>query len=906
MATVRSLSFGIGFKIFDNDLIKADKQVTDLKNNLTGVESELTDVGKEAEKTGNKIDDSMKKGSKSSKGFISSLEDNKGALLGVWTGLTAGIGFSVKAAADFESQMIRVGQVSQASNEELTLLENTAKSLSLDTAFSPKKIAEGQEYLAMAGFSVKENISALPDVLNLAAASQMDLGRASDIASDILTGFGYEAQDMTRVVDALQATASGANTNVSMLGESMKYVGPVAQNLGYDIETMSSALGLMANAGIKGGQAGRYLRTGLTRLASPTDDALGKMNELGIEITDSQGELLGFTDIVKEFETELDGMSSAQKQAALTTIFGQEAATGFLAIINQGSDELVDFRTELYKSVGITEQMAEKQMESLTGSFQKLWGSVSLAAITIGEKFSPVIQLTTDVITGLVNLFIKLPSPIQTGIAVVLGLTTALIGVATAVGFLVGPITTAATALGLYTPAALAAEGATVGWNLALLANPITGTIAGIIALGVAIWGVVKHWDVITEKTTQFFGWFKGKLEATPDWLQLLIAPITLIPEYWTEIKIGIGKFFGWFKTTLDKTPSWILAFTAPLLLIPKHWGAIKSATTNAVSAIGSGFAWLGNKTVEFGKNLWSLANKVPDLPGMFSMAKDNLTGLVNYVSQNPLSSLFRVVFPAINLIDVLNIGYSKARNWLAEHAGLELPEFKIPTIDDLFNSITEKIEWLQNKLANFDIGSTIKNGIESTKDTAIGAVKGMTQKVRNFLPFSPAKEGPLSDLDKTGPGLINTITTGINKAKGGLNNTLTGLWSRFDLPSITDFMDTKWGIDTPQLPNLKQVISTAWDIARPKIPGLGSEASFDKQDFNFGNSQESQSNVDNSNNQNINNENNQSKFNSIINKLIINIENKEDGGMDDETKVKLRDELGSIIYEAASAAGVV
>lgn len=718
MGTLRDLTFDIGFNLFNNDLLtKADNEVDELKTNLTGMKSELTGVTKAADKAGNELNSSMEKGKKASGNLVSTLEDNRGELLGVWTGLTAGVGFAVKAAADFETQMTRVGQVSQASDKELQKLEETAKSLSLDTAFSPKEIAEGQEYLAMAGFSVQENMNALPDVLDLASAAQMKLGKTSDITSDILTGFGMEAEEMTRVVDTLQGTASGANTNVSMLGESMKFVASVAQGLGYDIETMSSALGLMANAGIKGGQAGRYLRTSLNRLAAPTSEAKKTLTNLDIEITDSQDNLLGFTDIVKEFETELSGMSKAQKQAALTTIFGQEAATGFLSIINQGSDDLVNFRTELYNSAGITEKMANEQMAELNGSFKKLWGSVGLAAIEIGEKFVPVIQLGTNLITGLVNVFNMLPDPLQTGIAVTVGLTGVVLGLATAIGFLAGPITTAATALGLYTPAAVAAEGATVGWNLALLANPITGIIAGIIALGVAIWGVVEYWDVITEKTTQFFGWFKSKMEATPDWLQLLIAPITLIPEYWTEIKLGVSNFFSWFKTTLDKTPSWLLAFTAPLLLIPKHFDTIKSVAITAFNTIGDSFVWLGNGIVTLGKLFWNLANMVPDLPQFFTFTKEKGMGFFNWfkgVLQKTPTWLQSIIAPWTLLIEHFDL--------IKEKGNL------------VFNWLREKFFSIKDWIGKIDIGQALGKAIETSIDILPYWLKSPAKKILSFI----------------------------------------------------------------------------------------------------------------------------------------------------------------------------
>ncbi|WP_018250315.1 phage tail tape measure protein [Orenia marismortui] len=865
MATVRSLNFSIGWNV-DNRGLDSANQATDRFRNRT-----------------EQID--------------TALQENKHKLLGFTAAAAGGLGFAVKQAADFESQMTRVGQVSGANAKQLELLEKNAKQLGIATAFSAKEAAEGQEYLAMAGFSVRENITALPDVLNLASAAQMDLGRTSDIASDILTGFGLKAEDMTRVVDTLQATSSGANTNVSMLGESMKYLGPTAQNLGYDIETMSAAVGMLANVGIKGGQAGQYLRGALNKLSAPTKEGAEVLDELGINLTDSQGNMLGFVDIVSQFQTSMKGMGNASKQAALSNIFGQEAASAMVAIINQGTDELQGFRTELYSSAGITEKMAKEQMNTLTGAFDQLKGSLNVAAIGFGSELAPAINFVAKGITTLVNGFNKLPAPVQSTIAITAGATTVLLGLATTAGFLIGPLTTAATALGIYTPAAMAAEGATVGFNTALLTNPITGIVVGVVALGAALYGIVTHWDTVKEKTLGFFGWFKGKLEATPDWIQLLIAPITLIPEYWNEIKVGAGQFFGWFKTTLDKTPSWLLAFTAPILLIPRHWDTIKSSTVSTFNAIGSGFSWLGDKTIAFGNYLWGLANKVPDLPGIFNamkdpidsvgvkvqnlfanipsfpdlvgMAKSKFTEFIGFIQENPLT-VVKFVIPGLNLIEPINWAYAKARDWLAEKTGLELPEFKIPSITDVFNSIKEKIRWLEDKLSNFDIGSSIRNGIDKTKDTAIGAVAGLTQKVRNYLPFSPAKEGPLSDLDKTGPGFVNTIASGIDKTKNRISDTISNMWT--NVKDVSPVRFSPFGL----IPNHNR--------------SLQENPSNDNR-------------VINETNQSINESNTQKRTVIQFNEGAIQIEVSGENSQD-IVKI-LREEFKTIILEAAASAGV-
>jgi hypothetical protein len=290
-------------------------------------------------------------------------------------------------------------------------------------------------------------------------------------------------------------------------------------------------------------------------------------------------------------------------------------------------------------------------------------------------------------------------------------------------------------------------------------------------------------------------------------------------------------------------------------------------------------------------------------------------------VKENPLqvASFF---IPGVNLIEPINWAYEKARGWLAEHTGLELPEFKIPSVDKLFDKIESKIQWLKDKLNVLDFGGSIRDGINATKGTAIGAVQGMTQKVRNFLPFSPAKEGPLSDLDKTGPGLVNTIVSGIDKARGKLDNTMNGLWPKFDLvpelknfnlPDMTKSIKTNWGVDKPQLPELSQVINTVWDMAKPELPGtkdVSEPESFAPSEFKFQDGgTEANETVNKTDNYNTSNRN-ESK--AIISIGDINIDISQDGSVESilmaimpKLEGKIREKLEDLILESAVAEGV-
>ncbi|MFI3271942.1 MAG: phage tail tape measure protein [Pseudomonadota bacterium] len=206
-------------------------------------------------------------------------------------GLLGALGLSVRTAALFEDQMAKVGAVSRASAQDMELLTKQARELGASTQFSAREAAEAQQYLAMAGFTVQQNLAALPSVLNLAAATAMDLGRASDISSDILSAFGLEAKEMNRVADTLALTCATTNVNMELLGDTMKYVAPVARMAGLSLEETAAMAGLLGNVGIKGSQAGTTLKAMLNKLSAPTTEAKALFEQLGVTVQDASGNL---------------------------------------------------------------------------------------------------------------------------------------------------------------------------------------------------------------------------------------------------------------------------------------------------------------------------------------------------------------------------------------------------------------------------------------------------------------------------------------------------------------------------------------------------------------------------------------------------------------------------------------
>lgn len=310
-------------------------------------------------------------------------------------------GKCVSTAAGFEDQMAKVGAVSRATGEEMAQLKAAARELGATTQFTASQVGEAEQYLAMAGFSAKENIAALPGVLNLAAATATDLGRAADISSDILGAFGMKAAEMGRVADALALTCATANTNMELLGDTMKYVAPVARLAGLSLEETAAMAGLLGNVGIKGSQAGTSLKAMLNKMAAPSKEAQQLFQQLGVTVKDSAGNLRSPVKILGELAAGLKKMGTAEQIAAMKMVVGEEAIAGFAELIEQGGiGKLEEYIKVLDSAGGTAEAMAKRQNDTLAGSLRSMGSAWESVQITIGELFIPTLRAAVDGITG--------------------------------------------------------------------------------------------------------------------------------------------------------------------------------------------------------------------------------------------------------------------------------------------------------------------------------------------------------------------------------------------------------------------------------------------------------------------------------------------------------------------------
>ncbi len=336
-----------------------------------------------------------------------------GSLMKLSAPLIAFNGYALKATMDFESGMAEVQSISGATAKDLEKLKEKAKEMGVETKFSASQSAEAMKYMAMAGWKTTDMINGISGVMDLAAASGEDLALVSDILTDGLTAFNMTAADSGRFADVLASASSNANTNVAMLGESFKYVAPVAGAMKYSVEDTALALGLMANAGIKASQSGTALRTSITNMVKPTDSMAAVMEKYNISLQNSDGTQKSLMQVIEMLRNRFRGLDEATKASAAATLFGKEAMSGMLAIINAAPSDFNKLRDAIANSNGTAKEMAEIMNKTARGQITLLKSKLEGLGIQIGEKLLPHVNDLVDELGELIDWFGSLDDETQ-------------------------------------------------------------------------------------------------------------------------------------------------------------------------------------------------------------------------------------------------------------------------------------------------------------------------------------------------------------------------------------------------------------------------------------------------------------------------------------------------------------
>lgn len=578
-----------------------------------------------------------------------------GGKLTKWITLpVAGLGTAaLKTGMDYEAGMSKVQAISGATGDEMTMLGDKAMEMAAKTKFSTADSAEAYQYMAMAGWKAGDMVNGLAGIMNLAAASEENLGTTSDIVTDALTAFGLKAADSGRFADVLAAASNNANTNVSMLGESFKYVAPVAGALGYSVEDTSVALGLMANSGIKASQAGTSLRTAMTNMADPTREMQKVMKAYGISLTDADGSMLSFSGIMEVLRERMGGLDEATQASAASTLFGKEAMSGMLAIINAAPSDFDKLTEAINNSSGTTEKMASIMQDNAAGAFERLKSAVDVLFTKLSKHLIPIFTSVVEKATEIVNWFGSLDDGTQK-------LILTIAGVSAAVGpvlIVVGKIITAIGQIGSGITGLIGIVGKVGGAFSSLFsilaANPIAlvvVAIAGLVAAFVGLWntseGFRNFWiglwenlkNVVSTAIDAIVGFFGGIVDFIKNnWQSLLLMIVNPFAGAFKLIYDNCEAFRNFIDGLMKAVGD---MFAAGWEAVKSAWGAasgffsglfsgIKNAAVAAGSAIGSALekAWgavtsAWNGATRFFGGIWD------SIKGVFSNAWDVFTDI--------------------------------------------------------------------------------------------------------------------------------------------------------------------------------------------------------------------------------------------------------------------------------------
>lgn len=513
------------YREFRRELERTEANVRNFSNQLGEAKSHLKGTGDEAQDTADDVKELGDNAEKVSSGGISSMTVALGNLAadGIRKAATELKNFTtdvIETGTEFDAGISKVGAISGASAEDMEKLREKAKEMGASTKFTAAESAEALEYMAMAGWKTEDMLSGISGIMDLAAASGEDLGTTSDIVTDALTAFGLTAADSGHFADVLAAASSNANTNVSMMGETFKYVAPVAGTLNYSIEDMAEAIGLMANSGIKSSQAGTALRSIITRLSTDAGSsskslgALGTLVEkLGVEFYDTNGKARDFGDVIAETREAWQGLTDEEQTTYGKKIAGEEAIASWLSLMNAAPADVEKLSAAIKNCDGAASDMSSTMQDNLQGDFVLLDSAVDGMKISLADELEPemrdIVQYITkkmpDIEDDLSKVF-KVGSKLVGGavktLPVVVDTLEPIAPLITAVGVGIGALKVAQTAAGWMK-----------GLNAVMSANPAVAVATGILGVSTALFELYKKYDSIPSYAEGISKMYEGAYE---------------------------------------------------------------------------------------------------------------------------------------------------------------------------------------------------------------------------------------------------------------------------------------------------------------------------------------------------------------------------------------------------------
>lgn len=515
-------------------------------------------------------------------------------------------GSMIKNSMEFEQQTRKAAVLTGGSYGQV---KKDILEMATSSVYSTGQVAAAYAELGAKGFDAAQSTAALPGVLSAAAASGEDLGMVADTITSALNAFSMEAKDSGHVADVLAQAANATAAGVYDMQYAFKYAAGPAAQLGIGMEELAASVGIMSNAGIKGETAGTALRSAMLRLVKPPKAAANMLKELGVTTTDSSGNMKSLSQIIGELQKGMDGMTSAQKGAALATIFGTEAVSGMMALVSAGPEKIDKLTQSLIKSDGASKKAADSMLEGWAGAIVKMQSSIDVAARAFTDALAPAISFVADVIKKLADGFNGLSPTMKTVIATVASAVAVFTVFMAVLGVFISSIGATITAfgalvgwLGKSARVAKLASAAMVGLRAAFtfLTGPIGATIAILTLVGTALVQLYKHNETFRNAVNSAWESIKtttiSAVESMKAAFDSFGAYLATIPAKFSAMGSAIGAFFSSVITKLNGLGQMIGgAFGSAIDGISAKFSGISSAISPVVDFIKSSFSTIGN-----------------------------------------------------------------------------------------------------------------------------------------------------------------------------------------------------------------------------------------------------------------------------------------------------------------------